>query len=159
SKSEAEIMEAMSPVVAAPTSAPEVPDKELPRESQQISHAALSHTLPIAGSVVVPQTPERAWREVVAVTIRSVPSPAPTKSAAETAVASLEEIEQPVWWKRPTVAVMAVSTVLALIWVITPTSSHPLVPFKPADTSSGLAKPEAETASLPFAQLQNKARA
>jgi len=149
----------MSPVVAAPASAPEVSDKELPGESQQISHAAQSHTLPVAGSVVVPQRPERASREVVAVTIRSVPSPAPTKLAAEPAVASFEEIEQPVWWRRPTVAVMAVSTVLALIWVITHTSSHPLVPFKHADTSSGFAKPEVETASLPFAQLQNKARA
>ena len=78
--------------------------------------------------------------------------------ADEPAFASFVQIEQQVWWKRSTLSAVALSTVLALAWIITHSSSHPLVPFKRANPSSALEKPEIEISSLPFAQLQNQAR-
>lgn len=148
-----------APIVASEQEIPHAAlEQTSPNESREFSDPVESQSQPIAESLT-PQASEPAWREGVADEARSALSATPAKLAPETAFTSLAQIEEPAWWKRPTLPAVALAAVIALVWVTTHSSSHPLVPLKPANTAGALERPEIETASVPFSQLLNKARA
>ena len=120
---------------------------------------SLRETTEPAPSVGEEIAPEEAITDSAQEAPPEVPESVSEKLAAEPSFASFPQIEAPAWWKRPTLPAVALSAVLGLVWAATHSSSHPLVPFKPANPASTMEKSDLDLSSLPFAQLQSKARA
>jgi TPR repeat protein len=103
--------------------------------------------------------PQTAGIEVAQASL--APGPMPARYAEASGLTSFAQVEEPVWWKRPTVAAVALSSVLALSWVIFHPSSRQLVPSRHTDTSAVENSEETSDSAISqmsFAQLHNRAR-
>lgn len=113
------------------------------------------HATPLAEPVLTPdEVDERSGENPRHAQISYA---APAEISSDITLQPFAQIEQPVWWKRPTLAAAVIAGVCALVWVI----SHPL-------SQISLYQPPAERAAensnlisnsqIPYAQLLKKAQ-